>query len=99
MEELREPLRVAVCGGVSAGKSTKVNALIGRRLADTGRSETTTVNAWFVHGRQEKVLFRRIGGDQTSGRLPRAGERLRPPGEPRPRRRGRDHVCAPRAAA
>jgi hypothetical protein len=81
VEELRQPLRVAVAGHVSAGKSTMVNALIGRKLADTGRSETTTVNAWFVRGRPEKVVYRRRGGATVDVRVPRAAERLEPPAD------------------
>jgi hypothetical protein len=39
--EVHRPLRVAVIGRVDAGKSTLVNALIHRKLAPTGNSETT----------------------------------------------------------
>jgi hypothetical protein len=79
LDELHQPLRVAVAGHVSAGKSTMVNALIGRRLADTGTTETTTVNAWFAHGRPEKVLFRRTDGGIARAPVPRGEERLQPP--------------------
>jgi hypothetical protein len=63
-QELREPLRVAVSGQVSAGKSTLVNALVGRRIAETGQSETTEVNAWFRRGSAEHVVLRRRGGGE-----------------------------------
>ena len=59
---LREPLRVAVCGQLSAGKSTLVNALIGRPVAATGRAETTEANWWFRGGRPESISVRRPGG-------------------------------------
>lgn len=36
---LDEPLRVLVTGRVSSGKSTLVNALLGRRIALAARSE------------------------------------------------------------
>jgi Dynamin family len=67
-DELREPLRVAVSGQVSAGKSTLVNALVGRPIAETGQSETTEVNAWFRRGTSEAVVLRRLGGGEL--RLP-----------------------------
>jgi hypothetical protein len=46
---LDEPLCVAVSGRVSAGKSTLVNALIGRRIAPMGEGEVTEANCWFRH--------------------------------------------------
>lgn len=49
IHRLSQPLQVAVTGRVSAGKSTLVNALAGRRVALTGDSETTSVNCAFVH--------------------------------------------------
>jgi hypothetical protein len=61
-ERLREPLRVAICGPLSAGKSTLVNALIGRSVAVTGRAETTEANWWFRAGDPESVCTRRPGG-------------------------------------
>lgn len=42
-----EPLRVAVTGDVSTGKSTLVNALIGQRVAEVQRKETTAEVTWF----------------------------------------------------
>jgi hypothetical protein len=63
--KLDEPLRVSVSGQVSAGKSTLVNALVGRRVAATGESETTEVNAWFRHRPHgpECAVLRRLGGE------------------------------------
>ena len=47
---LREPVRVAVVGKVSAGKSTMVNALLGQRVAPTDVSECTRLVTWFHYG-------------------------------------------------
>jgi hypothetical protein len=47
LRRLGQRLQVAVTGRVSAGKSTLVNALVGRRAAATGESETTSVNCAF----------------------------------------------------
>lgn len=55
-----EPLRVAVAGRVSAGKSTLVNALLAERVTPTAAGETTQVVAWFRYGFPERaeILFR-----------------------------------------
>src|SRR3954469_9616573 len=61
--DLDEPLRVALVGRVKAGKSTLLNALIGRRVAPTDVSECTRVVTWFSYNsadRAEVVL--RAGG-------------------------------------
>jgi 50S ribosome-binding GTPase len=42
-----EPLRVAVTGDVSTGKSTLVNALLGQDVAKVQREETTAEVTWF----------------------------------------------------
>jgi predicted GTPase len=47
---LAEPVRVAVVGQVSSGKSTLVNALIGRRVAPTAATECTQVVTWYRFG-------------------------------------------------
>src|SRR5690242_17465035 len=44
---LAEPLRVAVAGRVSSGKSTLVNALLGQPVAPTAAGECTKVVTWF----------------------------------------------------
>lgn len=49
------PLRVAVAGRVSSGKSTLVNALIGERIARTDAGECTKVVAWFRYGDSERI--------------------------------------------
>jgi predicted GTPase len=54
-EELTGPLRVAVVGRVSAGKSTLVNALIGRRAAPTAAGECTRVATWYRYGAPDRA--------------------------------------------
>jgi hypothetical protein len=60
--ELDEPLRVAVVGRVNAGKSTLVNALLGRRVAPTGNVETTTLVTWYRYGAPERAELRLLDG-------------------------------------
>lgn len=52
---LDAPLQVAVAGRTSSGKSTLVNALIGRRVAPTAAGECTRLVARFSHGDVERV--------------------------------------------
>jgi hypothetical protein len=48
VDRLSDPtLRIAVGGRINAGKSTLVNALLGRRLAPTRSTECTKLAAWF----------------------------------------------------
>ena len=65
LRRLNEALRVAVTGRGSAGKSTLVNALIGRRIAATGEGETTAVNCEFrsAGSEPEKAEVRLAGCD------------------------------------
>lgn len=49
VEQCRQPLRVLLVGDVSAGKSTLLNALVGRDLAATAYEEKTSGVTWF-HG-------------------------------------------------
>ncbi|NJP45659.1 GTPase [Actinacidiphila epipremni] len=55
-------LRVAVGGRMNAGKSTLVNALLGRRLAATAATECTMLVAWFRRGVQNGIEVRRVDG-------------------------------------
>ncbi len=71
---LAEPaLRIAVGGRMNAGKSTLVNALLGRRLAASAATECTTVVAWFRPGRLNRLLVRQRDGTEhwRAGGLPR----------------------------
>lgn len=52
---LREPLRLAVAGRVKAGKSTLVNALVGRRVAPTRAGECTKVVTWYRYGSPDRA--------------------------------------------
>jgi hypothetical protein len=57
-DRLGEPLRIAVAGRVKAGKSTLVNALLGRAAAPTAVGECTRVPAWFTYGYPERAELR-----------------------------------------
>jgi len=57
-DRLAEPLRIAVAGRVKAGKSTLVNALLGRAVAPTAVGECTRVPAWFTYGYPERAELR-----------------------------------------
>lgn len=54
-DRLGEPLRVAIAGRLKAGKSTLVNALIGRRVAPTAAGECTRVVTRFRYGSADRV--------------------------------------------
>src|SRR5512139_540576 len=54
-QRLAEPLRVAVAGRLKAGKSTLVNALIGRRVAPTAVGECTRLVTQFRYGTADRV--------------------------------------------
>ncbi len=76
--DLSAPVRVAVVGRVSSGKSTLVNALLGSPIAPTGAGETTQVPCWFEHGRYttatavagERRIPVSLEGDHLPDRLP-----------------------------
>jgi hypothetical protein len=71
---LTEPLRVAVVGRVSTGKSTLVNALVGRRVAPTAAGECTLVPIWYRFGSPDRALLVLRDGSATplpfDGQLP-----------------------------
>ncbi|GAA1739731.1 dynamin family protein [Aeromicrobium alkaliterrae] len=73
---LHDPLRLAVVGRVKAGKSTLVNALIGRRIAPTRAGECTRVVTWFEFGSPDGAAVvhchdgREIPISLVDGRLP-----------------------------
>ncbi|WP_326558358.1 dynamin family protein [Micromonospora sp. NBC_01796] len=70
---LDEPLRVAIAGRLKAGKSTLVNALIGRRVAPTEVGECTRVVTQFRYGTADRVDVVRRDGSRTSLPLDEAG--------------------------
>jgi GTPase SAR1 family protein len=53
----REPVRVAVAGRVSSGKSTLVNALLGMRVAPTAATECTQIVTWFRWGEHDEATL------------------------------------------
>ncbi|MDT5038838.1 MAG: hypothetical protein QOE03_4023 [Micromonosporaceae bacterium] len=70
---LDEPLRVAVAGRLKAGKSTLVNALIGRRVAPTGVGECTRIVTQFRYGPSDRVDVVRRTGTRVSLPLDESG--------------------------
>ncbi|HYN96744.1 MAG TPA: dynamin family protein [Pilimelia sp.] len=63
---LAEPLRVAIAGRLKAGKSTLVNALIGRRVAPTEVGECTRIVTQFRYGTADRVDVVRRDGRRVS---------------------------------
>jgi len=55
LARLDAPLQVAVAGRISSGKSTLVNALIGRRVAPTAVGECTRLVTRFSYGTVDRV--------------------------------------------
>jgi len=55
LRRLASPLQVAVVGRISSGKSTLVNALIGRRVAPTEVGECTRLVTRFCYGTVDRV--------------------------------------------
>ena len=60
VESLQSRFTVAIIGQMRVGKSTLLNALIGRRLAPTGVNETTATVNWFRYGEGEQCERFRI---------------------------------------
>ncbi|MBA0123968.1 dynamin family protein [Haloechinothrix sp. YIM 98757] len=59
---LASPLQVAVAGRIKSGKSTLVNALIGRRVAPTAVGECTRLVTRFRYGTVDRVEVVRTDG-------------------------------------
>jgi hypothetical protein len=70
---LSEPLRVAIAGRLKAGKSTLVNALIGRRVAPTEVGECTRIVTQFRYGTADRVDVVRRDGSRVSLPLDESG--------------------------
>ncbi|MBN1174583.1 MAG: dynamin family protein [Micromonosporaceae bacterium] len=70
---LGEPLRVAIAGRLKAGKSTLVNALIGRRVAPTEVGECTRIVTQFRYGTSDRVDVVRRNGTRSSLPLDESG--------------------------
>src|ERR1700759_2361437 len=73
---LGEPLRVAIAGRLKAGKSTLVNALIGRRVAPTAVGEVPRVVTRFRYGPSDRVDV--VGHDGARHSLPLDDDGLLP---------------------
>jgi hypothetical protein len=56
--KLTQPLSVAVAGGVSSGKSTLVNALLGQQVAAVDAGECTRLVTWFRYDHRERIELR-----------------------------------------
>ena len=67
---------LVVAGPVSSGKSTLVNALVGRRVAPTGAGECTGLTAHYVRGPADRLDV--VLADGTRRPLPLAAG-TRPP--------------------
>src|SRR5256885_16753934 len=63
---LSEPLRVAIAGRLKSGKSTLVNALIGRRVAPPEGGECTRIVTQVRYGTGDRVDLVTRGGSPGS---------------------------------
>lgn len=70
------PLQLAVAGRIKSGKSTVVNALLGRRVAPTDVRECTRIVTRFQYGTVDRVELVRRNGNRVT--LPYDGEGLVP---------------------
>lgn len=62
---LLAPLRVAVAGSVSSGKSTLVNALLGQQVAPVDAGECTRIVTWFRYDHHQRIEVQRRDGSLT----------------------------------
>ena len=74
-DKLQTPLTVTVAGGVSSGKSTLVNALLGQRIAAVDAGECTRVVSEFRFGVHERAEVVGVDGSVSAisldrGRMP-----------------------------
>ncbi|GIF20378.1 hypothetical protein BJ973_001717 [Actinoplanes tereljensis] len=70
LTRLTEPMRVALVGRVSSGKSTLANALLGGDLAPTGVEELTFNVNWLSHGPRRELTVHFTDGRPPSRRDP-----------------------------
>jgi len=66
---LHEPLQVTVAGGVSSGKSTLVNALLGQRIAAVDAGECTRVVTRFRYSHHERAEVDLVDGSRRTVQL------------------------------
>ena len=72
-QRIDQPLRVAIAGRLKAGKSTLVNALIGRRVAPTEVGECTRLVTQFRYGTSDRVDIVKRDGSRASMPLDESG--------------------------
>jgi hypothetical protein len=86
LDELAEPLRVAVVGRTNAGKSTLINSLVGASVAPTDALSCTKFVAWYRDDRfdwaQVRLLPSSDGAESHAGRQTKSIEWPPPPGGP-----------------
>ena len=63
---LETPLRVAVVGIMKAGKSTFMNALMGKDILETGTLETTYTVSWFKYADKPSLTVRMRDGTERN---------------------------------
>jgi hypothetical protein len=73
LARLDGPLQVAVAGRIKAGKSTLVNALIGRRIAPTDVGECTRLVTRFQYGTVDRIEVVHRDGHRSTLPLARDG--------------------------
>ncbi|MGI8415685.1 MAG: dynamin family protein [Nakamurella sp.] len=66
LRRLDTPLQLAVAGRIKAGKSTLVNALIGRRVAPTDVGECTRLVTRFQYGTVDRIEVVMKNGSRTT---------------------------------
>lgn len=76
LRRLSAPLQVAVAGRIKSGKSTLVNALIGRRIAPTDVGECTRLVTRFQYGTVDRVEI--VFDDGTKQVLPFSNDGMIP---------------------
>jgi hypothetical protein len=66
LRRLDSPLQLAVAGRIKSGKSTLVNALIGRRVAPTDIGECTRLVTRFQYGTVDRIEVVHTNGTRTT---------------------------------
>lgn len=64
--DINSPLQIVVTGEASAGKSTFINALIGKKILPTGVPSTISITTKLLFGSSESITVHFIDGTQKS---------------------------------